>query len=384
MTRLGENWRRHFRFVIPVRDCKTWARPDVVGGLVDTLGFLSEDAYEFRFVPRQIQTGLQPYLDLATDGPPSGFAPDKVILFSGGLDSLAGTAQALIKDGQRLALVSHQSSPMVRAKQLDLIGALRDRAPPSSLFHVSVLITKGKQEAVEFTQRSRSFLYAALGFVVARLFRQREITFFENGVVSMNLPIARHVIGSRATRTTHPRVLSDFSTLFSLLAGEQIRVVNPFFWLTKTEVVSRLGELGFADLIPRSFSCTRVRSATRTKTHCGLCSQCVDRRFAILAAGLEDHEPADTYGVDLLTGERAPGRDVTLAESYVLTASRFSGLSPVAFAAGYGEIFRALPYLEGARSRRISSDFMICMHDMARPLGVSCSEKSRASRWRRF
>jgi hypothetical protein len=50
---------------------------------------------------------------------------------------------------------------MVRSKQLDLVAALRERATSSSLFHVSVIITKGKQEAVEFTQRSRSFLFAA-------------------------------------------------------------------------------------------------------------------------------------------------------------------------------------------------------------------------------
>jgi 7-cyano-7-deazaguanine synthase in queuosine biosynthesis len=348
MHRLGESWRRRFRFVIPVRDQKLWQRPDVLSALTNTLGFLSEDAHEFTFIPRSISTGLQPYLDLASDGPPGGFTPDQVFLFSGGLDSLTGAAQALFADGRRVALVSHQSSPMVRSKQLDLVDALRERAPGSSLFHVSVHITKGQQEAVEFTQRSRSFLFAALGFVVAYLFRQTELTFFENGVVSMNLPVARHVLGSRATRTTHPRVLSGFSTLFSLLAGHAFRVVNPYFWLTKTEVVSRLGALGCADLIPRSFSCARVRHATQTKAQCGLCSQCVDRRFAVLAAGLGGHEPPEGYEVDLLRGERSPGPDVTLAESYVLTATRFSGLSPVAFAARYGEVFRALPYLEGA------------------------------------
>jgi hypothetical protein len=346
MPRLGENWRRGFRFVIPVRDLQTWERPAVLKVLADTLGFLSEDTYEFRFVPRQTTTGLQPYLDLTGDGPAPGFTPDKVILFSGGLDSLAGAAQALMKERQRVALVSHQSSPMVRSKQLHLVAALRDRGPPSSLFHVSVLVTKGQREAVEFTQRSRSFLFAALGFVVARLFRRTEITFFENGVMSMNLPIARHVIGSRATRTTHPRVLSNFGKLFSLIAGEEVRVPNPFFWLTKGEVLRRLGEVGCSDLIEPSFSCTRVRSATQTKTHCGLCSQCVDRRFAILAAGLQAHEPVETYAVDLLRGERSPGPDVTLAESYVLTAAAFARLSPVAFAARYGEVFRALPYLE--------------------------------------
>lgn len=355
MTRLGANWRRTFRFVVPVRQPELWSRPEVTKALANGLAFLSDDAYEFSFVPKLPVSGLQPYLDLVQDGPPAGFVPDRVILFSGGLDSLAGAVESLVKNHERVALVSHESSPMVRGKQLDLVDALRSRGEGSSIFHVSVLVRKGKEQAVEFTQRSRSFLFATLGFVVARLFRQTEVTFFENGVVSMNLPVARHVIGARATRTTHPRVLSDFGRLFSLLAGEEIRVANPFFWFTKTEIVERLGELDAANLIPHSFSCSRVRASTRTRTHCGVCSQCIDRRFAVLSAGLQDHEPTESYEIDLLRGERPRGRDVTLAESYVLTGSRFSSMTPTAFAARYGEVYRALPYLDGSPEQNLKN-----------------------------
>jgi hypothetical protein len=67
----------------------------------------------------------------------------------------------------------------------------------------------------EYTQRSRSFLYAALGATVAAMVGRDRIRFYENGVVSLNLPVSAQAIGARATRTTHPRVLNGFAELFT-------------------------------------------------------------------------------------------------------------------------------------------------------------------------
>ena len=39
-------------------------------------------------------------------------------------------------------------------------------------------------------------------------------------------------------------------------------------------------------------------------SHCGCCSQCLDRRFGALAAGLGEDDPEEMYEVDLLTGAR--------------------------------------------------------------------------------
>ncbi len=347
MHRMGAKWRRRFRYRIPVRDLPIWSRTDVLEALMDTLGFLSEDQYSFEFIGADSRAGLQPYLDLHGEGAPSGFDPEQIVLFSGGLDSFAGCAEALLKGGKRVALVSHQSSPFVRSKQMDLVDELRQRTQPGQLFWVSVAVNKGREEATEYTQRSRSFLFATLGFVLARLFRKGEIVFFENGVVSLNLPVSEHVLGARATRTTHPQVLSGLNCLFSLLAEEPIRVTNPYFWLTKADVVRRIAKIGCGDVIARTFSCARVREATQHKRHCGVCSQCVDRRFGVLAAGLEELEPADFYGLDLFTGGRQPGPDLTLAESYVLTASKFASLSEPGFLSRYGQVYRALPFLDG-------------------------------------
>jgi Queuosine biosynthesis protein QueC len=114
---------------------------------------------------------------------------------------------------------------------------------------------------------------------------------------------SQQIIERRATRTTHPQVLHGFRTLMSALIGREFEVVNPFAWMTKAEVVARIAANGFADLIPDTRSCTRVRDMTILHPHCGHCSQCIDRRFAVLAAGQGQNDPVEAYKVELFTGE---------------------------------------------------------------------------------
>lgn len=349
MLEMGARWHRSFRFHIPVRDLATWKRKDVEEALIELLSDLSEDRYSFDFVQCSAEGGLEPYLDIEPGVTRSSFRPDRVALFSGGLDSFAGASEALLRRGEKVVLVSHQAAPLVHSRQTELVGALRQRTAPNQLLHVGVTVNKGAQEAAEFTQRSRSFLFASLGFVVAQLFRLPRITFYENGVVSMNLPIAEHVLGARATRTTHPLVLARMAQLFSLLTDAPFKVVNPYMWLTKADVVQRIEEVGCGEMIATTFSCAHVRDAAGAEgRHCGRCSQCIDRRFGILAAGLEDREDAENYAIDLFTGAREAGPDLVMAESFVLAATKFATMSQVGFLSRYGQIHRALPHLEGS------------------------------------
>lgn len=369
MAEMGKDWRRRFRFRIPVRQADIWNRDDVREALVETVGFLSEDDYAFDFVAQEIPTILQPYLDLDCCAEHTGFVPDEVMLFSGGLDSFAGAVESLIGRGLKVALVSHHGSTMVRSKQSHLVQALQERTCPAQLFHVPVTVNKGNQEAAEFTQRTRSFMFATLALVVARLFRRDTIHFYENGIVSVNLPVAGHVLGARATRTTHPQVLAGFSRLFSLVLDMPITVANPYFWKTKSDVVSVLGSNGCADLIRDTFSCTRVREATKRGLHCGVCSQCLDRRFGILGAGLRPYEPEDVYAVDLFRGERKPGPAVVMAESYVLHALKLAGMSSQTFFSSFGQIYRVLPYLDGSMEENAMR-----LHDLHRRHGQTVEQ----------
>jgi hypothetical protein len=241
MTDMGADWRRQFRFTIPVRRPDIWRKDDVCGALIEMLSFLSEDEFTFEFGQATNPAAFPSYLGFS-DTDAQTISPDEVILLSGGLDSLAGAVDGLIGERKHLILVSHQGSNKIASKQNALVTALRQRTGPKSLFYVPVGINKGQEEAAEFTQRTRSFMFATLGLIVARMFRRNDLSLYENGVVSFNLPIAEHVIGARASRTTHPRVLSNCSQLFSIVLSEAIGVHNPYVWKTKSEVVRILAE----------------------------------------------------------------------------------------------------------------------------------------------
>ena len=59
--------------------------------------------------------------------------------------------------------------------------------------------------------------------------------------VSLHFPISAHVLGARATRSTHPRALAGFTELFSRILGAPFVVVeNPHFWKTKADIVEAI------------------------------------------------------------------------------------------------------------------------------------------------
>jgi hypothetical protein len=202
----------------------------------------------------------------------------------------------------------------------------------------------------------RSFLFAALGAATARLFGKDRLCFFENGVVSLNLPPVGQVVGTRATRTTHPQALAGLSRVLSAVLGQPFGLDNPFTWLTKSEVVEKMTANGCGYLIRDTRSCTRVHDMTKLHPHCGECSQCLDRRFAVLAAGQEKEDPEEAYKIDLFLGDRQPGPDREMALAFVRSASKINDMTDVAFFAHYGETSRIVGFFEeraDAVARRI-------------------------------
>jgi len=169
-------------------------------------------------------------------------------------------------------------------------------------------------------------------------------SFYENGVVSINPPLAGDVVGGRATRTTHPKVLRGFEGLFSTLLDRQIEIRTPLQWLTKTEVTQKIAEAGMADMLASTVSCTRPRSWTVKQKHCGLCSQCIDRRFAVLAAGLEQYEPPQNYKRDLLLGDRSADDELRMALSYVAFFRDVAAMPKARFLSGFQQVISALDH----------------------------------------
>jgi 7-cyano-7-deazaguanine synthase in queuosine biosynthesis len=341
----GNRFRRHFRFEVPVRCPDMWSSSTLRQQLVATLGFLSDDDYEFEFVKLDKNQPVEGYL-FDEEDTDAGF--EEVILFSGGLDSFAGAVQEILQGQRKVVLVSHRSVSKLFARQRDLVADITQRLTDRSKrpLHVAVEINKS-EEISDYTQRSRSFLFAALAAVVARAFSKDRIRFYENGIVSFNFPISPQALGGRASRTTHPQVLKGFEAIFSLVFGRPFGVENPFLWKTKADVCRELKAAGVAQLSARTSSCTHTRAQSTMHSHCGLCSQCVDRRLNALAAEFtNDDDPREMYAEDVVTGARE-GADLTMIERYLGTSLEVDGMQSVGeFISRFPELARVLRHVD--------------------------------------
>jgi len=350
LTDYGKGWRRGLHFKIPVRNVALWQNVDLTAALESTLGFLSGETYSFEFVNALSPVNQEALYFEFTDDP---LKPDEVCLFSGGIDSFAGAVDLIVGQGKKLALVGHHSADKIKSVQGNLVQGLKDKGYGDKIHYISIKVRNTNASPKEYTQRSRSFLFACLAMAIADMYGKDEFTFFENGVVSLNIPISADVLESRATRTTHPRVINGLKEIFGLVFGREINVKHPYQWLTKSEVTQKIRDHDRSDLLKVTNSCTRPRGPHKGKTHCGICSQCIDRRFGVLAADMGKDEPEDNYNVPLLTGRRSGLKEINLALQYVRFARDFSQLrGPVDLLNNYPSMADALYEFEDLTSEK--------------------------------
>lgn len=317
------SWSRDLTFFVRVRDHNFWNQPATRASLSDLLTFLSGDArMEFNFQPGHSTppTGLFDGPDFSLE---KGHDP-RVILFSGGLDSLTGVLQQLHTTQSQLCLVSHQSgSTSIKLTQKGLTRALATDFP-NRLEHFRFEAGLTGERAEEETQRTRFFLYTVIAFVLARSLGQNSVWAYENGVTSLNFPKRQDMQRARASRTTHPRTISLLGQFFSAVAETAFKVETPFFHLTKTDVLTLLKDLDGSHLLTSSISCSKTFKAGSGCTHCGGCSQCVDRRFAVSAAGLDDLDEPRLYTLDFLSQAVPADESRTTLTDYMIQACRWA------------------------------------------------------------
>jgi len=291
-----ENITRRIRLSVPVTNFASFQQ--VRDEIVYALYRLSHDAWDLRFTAR--------------DGTPEGNVswpsdPDrKVLLFSGGLDSLAGAIHYCERN-ECLALVSHlTANRAVSEAQKGLVAHLRSQFPTMiEHFGIRVGAASRPQRGLPFpsdknredSQRTRSFLFLALAFLVAR--RKgcpRVVVIAENGQMAVHLPLSAGRIGAFSTQTAHPEFLHTASRLFSTLLRCDISVDNPFLYSTKAEVVARPLS-AHRNAFDIAVSCWKASRLGTGKKHCGFCVPCVLRRLASEANGVN----IDEYQRDLFS-----------------------------------------------------------------------------------
>lgn len=341
----GTKWSRPFRMSLPVWDLAFWTNPRVHEKLIATLQFLTGDTYEMAFVQRtesrRVEQGILQFKDMLGPLP----SVDCVIMFSGGVDSLAAIVQA-ISEGRHPILISHRSAPVVDKRQKNLVELLRSRFSGWVFPHISMWVNRSHgRRAVEFSQRSRSFLFTSLGATVAGLLNIDDVRLCDNGVVSINLPQSGQNVGTLLSRSTHPRFIDLVQRLMrDVLERDGLLVQNKLIFKSKVEAMNIIAASGHPELLQETVSCGHIEGKTKLQPHCGVCSQCIDRRFASVGAGLEEHDLASRYEKDIFTDPLEEGIERTHAENYVRFAAKLESLENAdQFFEDFPELFDCLP-----------------------------------------
>jgi 7-cyano-7-deazaguanine synthase in queuosine biosynthesis len=315
------SWSRRMHFVTRVRDHEFWNRSEVQDAISKALCWMTGDhSYKFTFQPGHRSDPAHLFdLEGATEPPKNA----RVVLFSGGLDSLAGVVDSLESSDETVCLVSHRSQPGTIKTQRKLIEALERKYPGRIVSH-PFTCTLSNMKAPEETQRTRAFLYCSIAFAVSSALSQSDMYIYENGITALNFPKRRDMMNARASRTAHPKTLHLLGELFALVEEKPVKIKNPFLFKTKTDAFQLLSSSQCADLVDSSTSCSRTYQTNADNTHCGCCTQCIDRRFAAFASESEQYDDNGIYAVDITHDSINDGETKTALIDFLRQAKTFA------------------------------------------------------------
>ncbi len=148
---------------------------------------------------------------------------------------------------------------------------------------VSTAVRRRRHE-LESSQRSRGLLFLAMGATVALTLEIPTYHVYETGIGCLNLPISRAQVASQGTRAMHPYTLNWVNELLLLVLNQPVHVVVPFFFHTKGELCKE-AHPAINGLARVTMSCDEGEGhKPNAMEHCGLCTSCIFRRIALLAA----------------------------------------------------------------------------------------------------
>lgn len=293
----GEDaWSREIELYMPVLCIDKWIECQ---SLVERmLNFLTGDRWRICFRIRElteIEKKAREKWEKVTD---KNANISKICMFSGGLDSCIGALDLLCDntDVSDIVFVSHYGGGKGTIEYQEMLkeAFVKRFNLDKSYFiqnYAAVITKKGVKK--EDTTRSRSFMFFSHAVAYASAMgKEIELIIPENGLISLNIPLAYTRTGTSSTRTTHPYYMKMLQELITEL-GIRVKIRNPFQFKTKGEMILECEDREFLqEILDKTMSCSHPdvgRHQGMKKTmHCGYCLPCTIRRAAIQRGKLKD------------------------------------------------------------------------------------------------
>jgi 7-cyano-7-deazaguanine synthase in queuosine biosynthesis len=300
------HWTRQLRLRLPMRQPEFWRDKTLTQAIATVLWQFTEDDWQLEFVPRE--GGYRRSETQAALFPLGPEPPVAAALFSGGLDSFAGLCRdiesALARSFVLIAFGTNIRMHDVRDKLVKELRTLYSQR----LQYIEVpfrLSRNGRSyHDDERTQRSRGFVYLAIGAVTAVMAGSQSLAMYENGVGCINLPYTAAQLGAQNSRAARPDAVAAMADLLSMVMPTNAPKLRlPCLFSTKGELCAGLRRPEIIGLIHLTMSCDGFPLRQPGKPQCGVCTSCVLRQQALYGAGLHSADAIDSYSVDLLGAE---------------------------------------------------------------------------------
>lgn len=208
---------------------------------------------------------------------------NSIVLLSGGLDALAGASQEL---NNNVLFVTFETNGVEKNKANNSSNYIFASNSLARFVSIPKFSNESYKKHKHSSQRTRSLIFMASTFLYADYYNVKEVKIYENGIMTLNPTFN---FRRRVTRTTHPRTLYYINKILSTL-NIDIKVVNPFNFMTKTEVINLIPD-EWNDLIINTKTCSKMpgsKSFGNRKDsglcHCGICAACMLRQISILSS----------------------------------------------------------------------------------------------------
>jgi 7-cyano-7-deazaguanine synthase in queuosine biosynthesis len=297
---MSRGWSRRFAVTLGVREPDRWNDKRVRVKLEQVLEWMTEDEWRLAFQyqeRRKVVTFRQAGL----------LAPSEdswTLLFSGGLDSLAGAVTMLESSSHDIVLTAVTNRRLLPIVHRQMVALQRQYgAERVHMGHIPFELTD-MPRGEEYTQRTRGFRFLLCGAAQAVACGLSTIAVGENGVGSLNLPYNWSLLGAQLTRATHPATLVRITALLRALDLGDLACASPYQFRTKGELCSALAAGGLGSLAATTVSCDSFplredAPGGHEELHCGECTSCLLRRQALFAARLAGVESPRKYRFDV-------------------------------------------------------------------------------------
>ncbi len=288
----SDGWTRHIEVYMPVLNVGRWNANSAL--LKEMLDFLTGDDWTFHFRDRICITDDEDKYKKCKHhfrNSTQKIDTNVFCMLSGGLDSFIGAIDLLSSNVNPIFVGNYNGGKGVSVYQNRVIDSLQKhfKIAPERFYQFYAAPKSGKED----TTRSRSLLFFSHAILLASgMNKPVKLYIPENGVISMNIPLTEHRMGSLSTRTTHPYFMGLLQELLKSL-DLKITIVNPYQFKTKGEMMLECKDLEFLKSnYPLTMSCSHPDlgrwKKEKESSHCGVCLPCTIRRAAILKAGLND------------------------------------------------------------------------------------------------